>query len=248
MMDNSLGMIQNGLNLRFENSIQSLEINIPGIISEKTKLLGRKKKDSLEIGKHTKYSPDNIQKKIKRKVIEVTKKFLNEKIIKIEIKNKNFPKNLKLKVLPQDIFVTNQDKKDNQELLKKNLKDIFYQNTSTKCSDLNNNKKCIKKLLELQNEKIDNILNMTFLQCLEHYGGIKYYLELEGMTTFEEEKKKNMEEEFIFHYEEQLKSFKEILDKKIEKKRKIEFDTMKTENSLRIDSINSESDLMLPNI
>ena len=114
MMDNSLGMIQNGLNLRFENSIQSLEINIPGIISEKTKLLGRKKKDSLEIGKHTKYSPDNIQKKIKRKVIEVTKKFLNEKIIKIEIKNKNFPKNLKLKVLPQDIFVTNQDKKDNQ--------------------------------------------------------------------------------------------------------------------------------------
>ena len=128
------------------------------------------------------------------------------------------------------------------------MKDIFYQNTSTKCSDLNNNKKCIKKLLELQNEKIDNILNMTFLQCLEHYGGIKYYLELEGMTTFEEEKKKNMEEEFIFHYEEQLKSFKEILDKKIEKKRKIEFDTMKTENSLRIDSINSESDLMLPNI
>ena len=96
-------------------------------------------------------------------------------------------------------------------------------------------------MLELQNEKIDNILNMTFLQCLEHYGGIKYYLELEGMTTFEEEEKKNMEEEFIFHFEEQLKSFKEILDKKIEKKRKIEFDTMKTENSLRIDSINSES-------
>ena len=69
------------------------------------------------------------------------------------------------------------------------IKDIFFDRVSTKYLILgkNFNKKWIKRLIKSENQKYNiGILEMTFLEYLDHVSGKKHYERLKGL-----------EEEFI---------------------------------------------------
>ena len=84
------------------------------------------------------------------------------------------------------------------------------------------NKKLIENLL---NEKdviikdyVNNLFNLTFIQCLEHYRGTKFYDELNGMRLFEEEESNKLDEEFYNHLKYYLDNYEIIINNKKSRK------------------------------
>ena len=146
---------------------------------------------------HTKYSHDNIKKRIKALYNSYIIHLLNNLI------KKTFKK-IKMRFIKVNIRMT----KDigieyNRNLLNKKIKDAII-NVSNKYKDLDNNKKCIKFIEEQKNnEEILNILNMTYKDLYNDY-----YLK----ST----KENNGDNSFEAHKEKILKSYgKEYLDKYI---------------------------------
>ena len=104
----------------------------------------------------------------------------------------------------------------NKEFLNKKLKDIFSDDISTKYS--NNyyreyNKDLIEELLNLEDEEkknlFENIFNLTFIDCMEHLCGKKYFKELEGLKSLDEIFQKQNEifeciKDLVFNLEERI--------------------------------------------
>ena len=219
--------IQPNSNLKIVNTKYEKEINIQikNVPPHKNKL-GRKKKNSNEKGKHTKYCVDNILRRIKSTVISYLQSFLNSSIYKIykgQIGKGRFIKQLK-KMNQKQIV----DSSKNKEFLQKNLKDIFSQDISTKfcCFSNDHNRKVIESLLNEEDEekrvKFEKILTLTFLDCLGHFRGTKNIPELDGMGTFDKISVETFGEDqdyfdnfkyYIYNYEET------IMNKKNRKKR-----------------------------
>ena len=90
----------------------------------------------------------------------------------------------------------------NLDLLKMPLRQILYQDCSKKYKNYQNNNK--KLLNEISNNntfnKTNKILDMTFLQCLEHYRGQKKYDVLDGLE--------NEYKSFLNNYEKNFQSKK----------------------------------------
>ena len=159
-------------------------INLPK--SEDIKLkkkLGRKRKNPKIEKKepHNKYSDDNIIKKCKHLVLKYTLEFINNKIKKVyngNIENGPFKKELQIINNSQK---TNAHVEFNKNFLNKKLFEIFAENISSKYRKYykaNHNKQLI---MELMNEKDENkksmlnqLFNINFIQCLEHFIGKKY--------------------------------------------------------------------------
>ena len=138
-------------------------INITNNDENKKKLKrGRKKKDAVDKGKHTKLSEDNIIRKIKTFVINSYQKFI-KKIIK--------DSNLKLKKL--DPYISENLKREfNIQLWNASLKDIYSKTNITKrCNNengINVNKNIINKIYEdNKNNEVIKILNLTFGEVYE---------------------------------------------------------------------------------
>ena len=51
------------------------------------------------------------------------------------------------------------------------------------------NKELINQLIEEKKEEFENLFNLTFIECLEHFVGIGKIEELNGLTLFSELKK-----------------------------------------------------------
>ena len=149
---------------------------------------GRKKKFNMG-GKHNKFSPDNIIRKIKTNLFDVVLRFINNSMEPVEIENpkknskkKLYSKPFLLKINKDIIKNTNVDL--NINLLNSKLKEIFSNDVSKKVENhgLDKNKKLIEKIYK---EKIQiktiPILEMTLLQCLEQFRGSKKYKELSGL-------------------------------------------------------------------
>lgn len=159
----------------------------------KDKLVGRKRRNNMG-GKHNKFSYDNVTRKFKTKFFDSLLVFINASLIPVQIEN---PKKYSKKILYNKPFFLKIDQEiikdinveNNQNLLKTKLKDIFSNNVSKKVESygLDYNKKLIEKIYEekIQKKTID-ILEKTFLECLEQFRGSKQYKELEG---FEKEYK-----------------------------------------------------------
>ena len=186
-------------NLNFQKEINS--INIPNnnyksescseeSIHKKKKILGRKKKNSNEKGIHTKYSEDNIIRKIKSTILSFVIQFINTTIYSVY--NGKIGKGKYMKELKKNNKAQINDTNGNKIFLHKNLGDIFSEDISTKyCNFANDhNKKLIKKLLsEKEGEKrilFEKLFSLTFLDCLSHIRGSKYYPELEGIETLDD--------------------------------------------------------------
>ena len=118
----------------------------------------------------------------------------------------------------------------NQILLKKTLLEIFSENITTRCHmyPKDKNKKLIEELLyEKDDDKryyFENLFNLTFLDCLEHFTTKRVIEELQWMKTFldikndENELKRLMvvdNKEYLDSLEYTLNYYEEILDKRI---------------------------------
>lgn len=93
----------------------------------------------------------------------------------------------------------------NREFLYKSLKDIFSENISTKYTilPLNYNKILIEQLMNEHDKYkrlyFQNLFNLTFIQCLNHFRGKEIINELIGLTKLEEIKEKYNFEDVYFN-------------------------------------------------
>lgn len=120
------------------------------------------------LSRHNMESCDNMLRKIKSWVISDITKFINKKLEKV---NENSKKN-KLKlytILKDQSYNTNIEY--NRQLLEKKMDDILSDNVSkkTKIAHCNYNKITINQIKEKKYDNIIKILNLTFLQCINHY-------------------------------------------------------------------------------
>ena len=182
---------------------------------------------------HDKYRYDNILNKIKHISIEPCFNFVNN-IMKNTYKNNVSKKNPKFEhqLIKIDYNLIKDVKVDfNRYIAKQTMKSIL---TSKKCKkytkyDDDHNQKRIEECLidcnEEDRKKLELLLNMTYLEYLDFYCGKKteYNDILNGLMTFEkycesdEFKKKYSDSEeyklclknYLYNYEEKLKSTKE---------------------------------------
>ena len=153
---------------------------------EEIEILG-KKRNLINGGKHDKFSYDNMTRKFKNKFINSLISYTNGQIEPIVIENeKKKKKSVKMFLLKinqkivKDINVIT-----NQKLLDKKLIDLFSDDISTKMVNYgpDYNRKVIAQLKENEESqtKVLSTLDKTFLECLEHFRGSKYYEELAGL-------------------------------------------------------------------
>ena len=189
----------------------------------KKKVLGRKKKDSNEKGLHNKYTSDNIIKKCKSVMINILLNFINKKIKEF------FPyKNKRLMTMNQS-QISNANVKFNKSFIKKNLKDIFSQNLSSKCKryPIDYNKNLIIELLNEKNKEakifFTEIFNLTFLDCVNHFSKSKNANCLEGLEDIEEVcQNLNGDDNYKESFKGYIENFENIMNKKRERKLKKE--------------------------
>lgn len=175
-----------------ENEIEEeIEVVIP-------KIMGRKRKDSHTKGKHNKYSNDNLYRKVKSNLLNILYEFINSKI-KEEYKyisEYNLKENILRKIEHKQ--VVNSNITFNQNFLSTTLRKIFSVEISHKYKcDYHHNENLINYLLDEHNEKREkfaSLFDLTFLDCINHFRGTKYFQELNGMMTYGEFKEKYMDD------------------------------------------------------
>ena len=200
-----------------------------------TKKKGRKKKtqekkQEEEKGEkivHSKFSNDNIKRRIKGLFNNYIINLLNDLI------KKKFRKT-KIKFVKMDIKNT----KDigiefNRNLLSKPIKEIII-DVSNKYQDLNNNKNCIKFIKEQKNnEEIINLLNMSYKDIYSNY----YLVSKDSENSFEAHKEKVLEtcgkeylEKFVNNAEGFINFFMNGKNRKARKQKEIEAINIPIEN------------------
>ena len=154
--------------------------------------LGRKKKEYKGLGLHNKFSDDNIIRKVKNTILQNTMIFINSKIKTIyEYKNNKFSKKKELLKMKKSQSISSRVDY-NKNFLEKTLGEIFSEDISSKYIQYPSahNKKLIESLIndeDEQKKKIFNeIFNLTFLDCLNHFRGRKIIEELEGLNNLED--------------------------------------------------------------
>ena len=172
------------------------------IKDDKAKNMGRKKKDGQEKGEHTKFTEDNIIRKIKSNFIDYSHNLIN-----------NSFKNKELQFLRFDSEINENLKKDyNLELMDRTFKDLYentpiskkYKKISIENGDLNKN--IINKIYYEEPVKefdVINLLNMTYKELFNDF--IINNLDKFLSDIYEEEKNKNESEENILYYIEKVK-------------------------------------------
>ena len=208
-------------------------------IKKINKKLGRKKLTDNKETKvlHDKYSFDNTVRKIKAKLFNAILAILNKSLEQEENNNNTQQRKRKIKVRNgcflkiEQKTIINTNIKDNLELLNTTLKKIFSRDVGKKVAKYsvygeNYNKNLIKKIEE-NNKKYKNtndILNMTFFQCLKHFRKSEYYEELSGLEleydNIINEMKKTEEEDYVGSFEAYLNTYEEIYENKRPKNKK----------------------------
>ena len=187
------------------------------------KLLGQKR----ESENHTKFAFDNLVRKIKSKLVSAILIILNKSLqkeekkeIKTPLKETQKQKKGDIKsecfLKPEQSIMLDTKVKYNLDLLKMTLREIFSKNVSEKVKNyskehqLDYNKNFIEKIKDDERkEKTNAILDMTFLQCMEHYRGSKRYDVLSGLEIEYEKDIEQMSDdvEYMENFIEHLKYF-----------------------------------------
>ena len=205
-------------------------------------MMGRKRKDSLSIGLHNKFSEDNMITKAKILLKDDLLEHINSKIreeeinLSVVIEGVEY-KDCQILNIRRDKFI-HLDVNENKDLLNKKLKEIFFDDINRRFHNYpkNFNKILIEKIFEMENaEKIKQILEMKFLECIKYYRKDleiiydKRYNCLGGLEKKFENlrnklEKKNHEKEYIDKFIELIKNFENVLNHKIarpNKKKKV---------------------------
>ncbi len=172
---------------------------------------------------HDKFTPDNLRKKVKNLVLKNLLEFINNKI-------KSMYNNIGHGNSEKKLFCLKAQKTDTYssyfELMNKNLKDIFSQDISEKCSNhqKDHNKNIIDSLIndkdEIKKNYFNKLFSLTFGDCLKNFRGIKDIKELEGFKDFSSVKEQlSIEngEEYVNCFEEKMKNLEELICKKVKK-------------------------------
>jgi len=187
----------------------------------------------MEKKKHTKYAFDNIASKIRTSLFKGILVVLNKSLeddqyitreekvftsqsvgrIETRMRDKSF---YKINISEYGYRV-----QGNLDLLKMPLRQILYQDCSEKYKNYQNNNK--KLLNEISNNntfnKTNKILDMTVLQCLEHYRGPKKYDVLDGLeneykSLLKEFERKGEEKEYIEKFKSYLNDYEKNFQSK----------------------------------
>ena len=186
---------------------------------------------------HTKFSQDNLIRKCISILINKLLLFINKKLI--EIYNNEICSRIcfkQLKKINRNIII-NSRVDFNKNLLTRTLLEIFSEPISEKFSlhSKDHNKDLIKSLL---NEKDDdkryyfeNLFNLYFLECIEHFTNKRTIDELQGLKTFNEIKNDKNEleklhidledKDYLDTIEYYFNHFEEIIDIKSQRKKRI---------------------------
>ncbi len=200
-----------------------------------TKKKGRKKKsqeikpeeENKEKIVHSKFSNDNIKRRIKGLFNNYIINLLND-LIKKKLRK------TKIKFVKMDIKNTKEIGIEfNRNLLSKPIKEIII-DVSNKYQDLNNNKNCIKFIKEQKNnEEIINLLNMSYKDIYSNY----YLVSKDSENSFEAHKEKVLEtcgkeylEKFVNNAEGFIDFFMNGKNRKARKQKEIEAINIPIEN------------------
>ena len=199
--------------------------------SKKNNLLGRKRlsdknpNDNKEKG-HTKYAFDNTVRKIKSKLFQAILNLLNNtleeeyKFSQIKDRKRKIPIRKQSFLKINQKIISDTTVKNNLDLLNKTLKEIFSEPVSLRLKDysiygLNYNKNFIMKIEgDEKRKKTNEILNMTFFQCLEHFRNSKSYEALNGLEqeykNLIEEMKKTEKDDYVQNFVSYLNHYEEL--------------------------------------
>ena len=203
--------------------------DISKVKKEKTKetpqFLGKKR----QAENHSKFAFDNLVRKIKSKLFGSILIILNKSLESNEKEKEmtpNDPQKVKKGEVSYECFLKPDQKiilqtnvKENLALLDSKLRDIFSENVSTKVKNfskeyqLGYNKNFIEKIKnDEKKKKTNDILDMTFFQCMEHFRGTNKY---EALAGLEKEYEKVVEElsedeEYLKSFEWQLNNFEDL--------------------------------------
>ena len=160
-----------------EQNINKIKVKEEQIKKKEQKLLGRKTKDSGEIGAHGKYSEDNMTRKIKvilkKEILGLSNSKIKElNLSKLIINNKEYEKKeIQLLNIKQDVIIdTTID--GNKKFLDSKIKEILSEDISANFTSYpsNFNALLIEKLYEIENaESVTSILDKTILDALKYY-------------------------------------------------------------------------------
>ena len=155
--------------------------------------------ENLEDTSHTKFSYDNLERKIKSIVLKYLREFINKKLKQI-YKNK-IGKGIMIKKF---LEINGRQVADthinyNKEFIKKTLGSILSDTISSRYTSFkqNHNQLLIERLKtdedENKREYFEKLFNLTFIDCVNHFIGNEKFEVLEGMTLFEEMKSNHKE-------------------------------------------------------
>ena len=180
--------------------------------NENSYLNNFKKKEKL-------FNYDNMTRKFKRVFFESILNFIKSSMKKVQTSANKYEKPILLKI--EQHFISDTNVNFNKDLIQKKLRQIFSNNVSSKYSNygLDYNRKLIEKIYnEKIQTKVIDILEMTFLECLEHLRGSKHYEQLEGLENVYEivinelEKKEN--DEYMVNFKEFVNRFEQYYENK----------------------------------
>ena len=176
----NINIVQNNIqNISLNNNIPKNNVLYIPEAKKELKIksfLGRKKKNSGEIGEHTKYFEDNMIRKFKPYLKDSLKDLLNLNIKE----NIKFPDNIINGQKYKSIEILNINQKQiidtsvemNRELLQKTIKDFFSVDISGNYSSYpkNFNELLIQELYKKENgEKVISILEKTILESIKYF-------------------------------------------------------------------------------
>ena len=195
---------------------------------QKSKIrLGRKKKNSSEIGKHNKYSGDNLIRKCKGIILHYLYVLINNIIAENYKYDFNYNEKTKKLLKINQSQIINSDVDFNKDFLNKTLKDIFSENVTLRCSryDIAHNKNLINSLLSEEDKDKQNlfkkIFNLTFLDCLKHFRGTKTIKELNNLVKYDEICKRFEEDEdYLYSFKFYIENYEKIMENKKSRSKK----------------------------
>ena len=196
------------------------------IVKNKLKF-GRKKKDSLETGKHNKYSGDNLFRKCKGIILNSLLVLINKIIAENYKDDPNYDKNTKKLLKINHRQIINSDVQFNKEFINKKIGDIFSDDITLRCRRYNikHNEILIQSLINERDENkrilFRKIFNLTFLDCLNHFRGTKTVKELNDLTTYEEICKNfENDEDYLYSFKYYIDNYETIIGNKKWRKKK----------------------------
>ena len=195
---------------------------------QKSKIrFGRKKKNSSEIGKHNKYSGDNLIRKCKGIILYYLYVLINNIIDENYKYDFNYNEKTKKLLKINQSQIINSDVDFNKDFLNKTLKDIFSENVTLRCSryDIAHNKNLINSLLSEEDKDKQNlfkkIFNLTFLDCLKHFRGTKTIKELNNLVKYDEICKRFEEDEdYLYSFKFYIENYEKIMENKKSRSKK----------------------------